>query len=184
MRTIQQLTSEEVKTIKIPLKKAFHLLRTKHNITARMNFSCCGNCGSYELGEIVKEKKLDGYVFYHHQDEDNFKEGGDVYLRYGKGVGAITAHGVGRLIVSVCKEVGLQTDWDGTDEKCILVKGTEYLEQWRKDEERRQKIGRIQQNIKLSRLRTERYEESIISEKDAIIALEKELEELKNETSR
>jgi hypothetical protein len=68
------------------LADAFRSLR-KAGIVARMNFSCCGTCGHYELSENGKGR---GYVFYHRQegarlDGDSLPEGG-LYLQWNGGM--------------------------------------------------------------------------------------------------
>jgi hypothetical protein len=116
------------------LTKAFSLLR-KNKVIARQNFSCCGTCGSYEISVMGEEKGKKtgtypaGYVFYHRQDTDTLKRNGVVYLRYGSfenrnnklRKGSLSSKEVGELIVSVMKEVGLETEWDGDTGHCVLV---------------------------------------------------------------
>ena len=48
---------------------AFKAVR-KHGIVARMHFSCCGSCASYELSEKYPGK---GRIFYSRQHEDAFQ---------------------------------------------------------------------------------------------------------------
>ena len=67
--------------------KAYTELR-KEGIVCRANFSCCSNCGGYEITDIAEKmvrdgKTVNGCVFWHRQDEDCYWENGLLYLRYG-----------------------------------------------------------------------------------------------------
>jgi hypothetical protein len=65
------------------LDRAFAALEAE-NIVARMNFTCCGTCGSDEIGDEVPEgTTARGYAFFHSQDADGLAEGGDLCLSYG-----------------------------------------------------------------------------------------------------
>jgi hypothetical protein len=59
------------------LQAAFRRLR-REGYAARMNFSCCGTCGSYELSQEVTKRRLAGYVFWHRQANDAFSLSGDL----------------------------------------------------------------------------------------------------------
>lgn len=91
------------------LTKAFKELR-KHGYFARQNFTCCQSCGWAE----VPEDKSDTAVFYHNQDYQSYKEGGDLYLAWS---------GDGNLICSVLRENGLDVEWEGTPDVRIRVTG-------------------------------------------------------------
>lgn len=70
------------------LVKAFADLR-RQGLIARANFMCCQGCAGSaiadEVSKMPKEKatKVRGCVYWHHQDEDNIREAGNVYLAYG-----------------------------------------------------------------------------------------------------
>jgi len=102
--------------------KLFPSLRDKGFI-ARMNFSCCSTCASYELSQVAKIQEKDQIVFYHNQDAKIFRERGYVYLRFfsmnDKSVSDIK---VGQIISETAKECGLIVEWDGSEWKCITVK--------------------------------------------------------------
>lgn len=91
------------------LTKAFKELR-KHGYFARQNFTCCQSCGWAE----VPDDKGDKAVFYHNQDYQSYKEGGDLYLAWS---------GDGNLICSVLRENGLDVEWEGTPDVRIRVTG-------------------------------------------------------------
>jgi|Laugresu1bdmlbsd_1035121.scaffolds.fasta_scaffold00478_19 hypothetical protein len=89
------------------LTKAFKELRM-HGYFARQNFTCCQSCGWAE----VPEDKGDKAVFYHNQDYQSMKEGGDLYLAWS---------GDGNLICNVLRENGMEVRWDGTSATRICV---------------------------------------------------------------
>jgi len=119
---------------KTKLALAFKALR-KAGIYARMNFSCCGGCGVYEIHQILKQKdpdgkKYNGYCFYHAQDNERMERGADcLYLQHGW-YGKITAPIIpgpyahirtARAIVAILKQNGLKCEWNGNDGTCIKV---------------------------------------------------------------
>ncbi len=65
------------------LDSAFEEL-TEAGIIARMNFTCCGTCGTAEIDEERDESRhWRGYVFFHQQDTETLVQEGYVYLNYG-----------------------------------------------------------------------------------------------------
>lgn len=98
-------------------------------IVARQNFSCCGSCGSSEIGEEIRIARAEGrgilgYTFFHVQDTESAVAGGGVYLSYGtalKGGGRKESIAVGRLIVDELRNRGLSVDWNGSLSTRILV---------------------------------------------------------------
>ncbi len=87
-------------------------------IVARQNFTCCCNCGHYEIGDEIRKAgekhPVEGYVFYHMQDTEAAVECGSFYLAYGsveEGEEALTA--IGRKIVLALERAGLRTEWNG-----------------------------------------------------------------------
>jgi hypothetical protein len=61
------------------LRDAFKALR-KAGYNARMNFSCCGSCGWYELGQ--SKKGADKVVFYHRQGAERLEQTGRTHLQW------------------------------------------------------------------------------------------------------
>jgi hypothetical protein len=108
------------------LDAAFASLERK-GVISRQNFSCCGTCGSYEIGDEIAAAKdaglpAHGYAFYHMQDTDNAVDGFGVYLNYGScAEGEEAALDVAADIVFELQRHGLRTEWDGTWNKRIGV---------------------------------------------------------------
>jgi hypothetical protein len=89
------------------LNQAFAALR-KAGYTAKQNFLCCQSCAWNALSNKEAEKA----VFYHQQDADDLKETGIIHLAWS---------GNGKEIVKILKEHGLDVEWEGSDNKRIVV---------------------------------------------------------------
>lgn len=89
------------------LTKAFRELR-KHGYFARQNFTCCQTCGWAEVPDDKSEK----VVFYHSQDNDNKMKNESFYLSW---------CGDGNQIQTILRENGVETRWEGTQDKRIEV---------------------------------------------------------------
>lgn len=75
-----QWTSEQTGT---NLDRAFAELN-EAGILARQNFTCCGTCGTAEIGgEMDGSRHWRGYVFFHQQDTETLVDSGYAYLNYG-----------------------------------------------------------------------------------------------------
>lgn len=103
------------------LVEAFKELR-KENLVARMNFSCCMSCASYELGQMVEKKDAAGAVYWHRQDNDGFKECGELHLRYfsASGTEAECAE-IGRKVQTALGRHKIPSVWDGSPHHTIQV---------------------------------------------------------------
>lgn len=89
---------------------------------ARMNFSCCGSCGSYELTQDAKRRNKKRVVFYHRQAEDFFKLDGKVNLLYfSMDDDEEQTKIAGDIIAEVAKYYDLKVTWDGSPTKTILL---------------------------------------------------------------
>lgn len=101
---------------------AFEALR-KVGITCRMNFSCCGGCGSGELATLMEKQKTRGGVFYHVQDEECWQDHGVLHLRFGSAEHDSEAKivGIGKELVAALQVQGLTPEWDGTAGKCVVL---------------------------------------------------------------
>lgn len=127
--------------VKRRIREAFKYMRKHNKLICRQNFSCCGGCASYELGErIEKENKAkpgrwNGVVFFHRQSEAGLRESGEVYLYYSHAKEVNDPKGViidenrpkdtveiGRIVREVCEYFGLEVEWDGSDMTAILVR--------------------------------------------------------------
>lgn len=108
----------------------------KDGFLARMNFSCCSNCGLYELEAMADErtekgKKVQGAIFWHRQDEQRLQDGGPLCIRYFQVesdkhglLGDFSTQEIGALIVSKLREKGIALDWDGNPNRTINVDAT------------------------------------------------------------
>ena len=100
----------------------------ERGIISRQNFSCCGSCGSVEIGEPVKAaiaegKKIRGYTFYHQQDTDSAVEGYGICLNYGAIDGSRRgAQDIAHEIVAMLCKHGLTSEWIGPASRrvCLL----------------------------------------------------------------
>jgi hypothetical protein len=110
------------------LDLAFEALE-RQGIVARQNFTCCSNCGHYEIGDeiaAVRKKRrgpVVGYAFYHMQDTESAVEGGGIYIKYDTLKGDDEAKAaVGQKIVDVLNAAGLRTEWDGNPNTAVYVR--------------------------------------------------------------
>jgi hypothetical protein len=87
---------------------AFKALRRK-GYFAKQNFLCCQSCGWAEINELGYDDKA---VFYHVQDYHDYKDGQDFFLAW---------RGDGNEIVKTLNKYGVQTLWNGEDNKRIKV---------------------------------------------------------------
>lgn len=105
------------------LMQAFEALRGE-GVVCCENFSCCGNCGSSEIWEIVEMaqsmgKTIKGYVFYHQQDTERAVEGDGLYFNYGsvQGLSEATA----KRLVDQLANAGLKPTWNGSSSTRVFV---------------------------------------------------------------
>lgn len=110
---------------------------------ARSNFSCCSNCGGYELTRVAEKliehaqtfykkevrDQIKGCVFWHAQNEDYLRSTGTVYLAYGDmdsekfgKIGWETGK-CGVVIMEVLEKYGLLMRWNGRADTKIRVVG-------------------------------------------------------------
>lgn len=123
VEAVQQLKTEQARwpstTDYDRLRAAFADLESQ-GVVCRENFSCCGTCGSAEIGEEMEEAEargntVIGYAFFHMQDTERAVEGGGLFFNYGAiGAGKAAAEVVGRLIAHAMKQQGLLTTWNGS----------------------------------------------------------------------
>jgi hypothetical protein len=105
------------------LHSAFVALNDRH-IVARENFSCCGNCGSVEIWDEIREhgENARGYTFFHIQDTEGAVTDGSLYMSYGATEqGEAPALAIANEVVAALREHGLRTEWDGSWSKRIFV---------------------------------------------------------------
>ena len=125
--------NKEDATLRERIKEAFKTLR-KEGFIARMDFLCCQSCAGYQIATdaavMVKAgKKVNGCVYYHHQDADSLNQHEpEVLLAFGqiesnelRTIGMSTGD-VGGHVVTALEAVGCTVEWDGNPGKRILVK--------------------------------------------------------------
>jgi len=99
----------------------------RSGIVCRQNFTCCSNCGHYEIGDEMKAEKDDGlvvrgYAFYHMQDTERAADGGGLFVRFGcVSPGEAEGTRIGQEIVEALKRQHLTTTWNGKFDTCIYV---------------------------------------------------------------
>jgi hypothetical protein len=100
-------------------------------VLARMDFSCCQNCGSGEIADEARTAAVPphGYVFFHAQDAERLaEEPARLHLSYGaftpdRDAYASAALAVGEQVTAAVRKVGLHVDWDGTLARRIALPG-------------------------------------------------------------
>ncbi|HEU4325609.1 MAG TPA: hypothetical protein VFS21_20890 [Roseiflexaceae bacterium] len=110
------------------LDLAFALLE-RAGVVCRQNFTCCGSCGSAEIGgeiEVYESAggRARGYAFFHQQDTDSaVEDGGGLYLAYGAVEdGEEVGVAIGRAIEAALQQYGLETSWSGQLSQRIFVR--------------------------------------------------------------
>ena len=111
-----------VANIKIKIYSAFTELN-KNKICAIMNFEDCQSCGCCEINKITEHTDHIGWVFYHNQDDDDLWNKGELYLAYKGLTTTVTNIDVAKIIIDTLNKNGLITEWDGDDNKRILISG-------------------------------------------------------------
>lgn len=116
---------DEIKKIKQNISTAFKELR-KDGIYARMNYWDCQSCGWAVIRSDAKKfgyKNLQGFAFYHHQDNESLKKYGELYIAYGaESDNDADAVKVGEQIRNILSKHGLNVIWNGDTNERILVK--------------------------------------------------------------
>ncbi|OLT11597.1 hypothetical protein BJF79_23840 [Actinomadura sp. CNU-125] len=107
------------------LQRAFRELDTS-GIVARLDHTCCQNCGITELGEeVARGDEPRGYAFAHRQDMRAAVPGGPLTLAYGlfcEGEQPPEAQAeIGAEIAAALRRHGLDVDWDGSPRRRIDV---------------------------------------------------------------
>jgi hypothetical protein len=108
------------------LDAAFAALEAE-GVIARQNFTCCGTCGAYEIGDeidaaIDQGRPAHGYTFFHMQDTESAVGGHGLYLNYGAcAEGEEAAIAIGHRIVARLEAHGLAPEWDGSIGRRIAV---------------------------------------------------------------
>ena len=99
------------------VQKAYAKLR-KLGYVCKSNFSCCTSCASYAISQMPTFKHKT--VYWHRQNTDGFKKCSPA--RMDNNWLHLGWEGFGTEIAAAMREVGLEVDWDGTEEKKIAVR--------------------------------------------------------------
>jgi len=97
-------------------------------IVSRQNFSCCQNCGSYEIGDEMRKRfdeglPVRGYTFYHQQDTESAVEGFGLCFAYGSTEEPVESSiAIGNEICNVLRKHDLKPEWDGSIKKRISLR--------------------------------------------------------------
>lgn len=103
------------------LRKAFKKLEQK-GLIARPNYLCCTTCASNAVAWDADLMGLQGGVYWHGQNEDSLRDGGDLYIGFvGAGFDDGKTAEVGKALVGILKEEGLDPLWDGDPATKVLV---------------------------------------------------------------
>ncbi|APT91630.1 hypothetical protein CPHO_00320 [Corynebacterium phocae] len=115
------------------LSAAFQELKDR-GVLALGDFSCCGTCGSGEAHDLMLERGMDGYVYFHEQDTDDLIDSGETYLGYGLNLPkryteeeweALSEDAATRIYTELCRSMaedtltpvferhGIDFHWDG-----------------------------------------------------------------------
>jgi hypothetical protein len=99
----------------------------RNGIVARERFTCCQNCGTFEIWEEAGPATR-GYAFFHMQDAESAVDG-SLYLSYGSRTDdADEAVAIGHEIVKTLAAHGLRPEWDGSVRTRVLITDLD----WRK----------------------------------------------------
>lgn len=107
--------------------KVFRQLR-KLGFVAKPNFMCCGSCASSMTFEEAEETGKVAVAWWHSQDEESYREGGELYIGFGHvddNDDDTTELGnqVGRTITKLLIDAGLKVTWTGSSDTRICVVG-------------------------------------------------------------
>jgi hypothetical protein len=99
-----------------------------NGVVARMNFTCCQNCGVTEIAdERPDDRPSTGYVFFHQQDAERLADDpAHLYLAYGtldpeQGRVEQQDQAVGRPIHAALLAQDLPVEWNGSASQRIVV---------------------------------------------------------------
>lgn len=103
--------------------EAFKALRKTGRI-CRMAFRCCMSCATAELEPMLKERGKSAAVYFHRQDDESFRDGYDLHIRYAPldGDDTVAWEALGHQVVEELKAQGLVVEWDGDVHNTVVVK--------------------------------------------------------------
>ena len=137
-------TNDNLIELKKRVGQAFASLR-RQGYVAKRGFMCCQSCACAEAASIVEKmpnterSKLQGFVYYHKQDQDRIKlrqrkpwttayEFGGLNIRFGEvyvgdDVYGKQAYKIGQDVAVALARAGLQVEWDMDPDRTINVVG-------------------------------------------------------------
>ena len=112
------------------LDAAFAALEQR-GIVARQHFSCCGDCARSDIAEELDASttfmKPVGYVYYSVEETASACERGELPLSFGDVYESEEGScDVGKLICEAMAKQRLQTEWNGTRQDRICLKGLDW----------------------------------------------------------
>ncbi len=98
----------------------------ERDLVAEPHFTCCGRCGTAEIGaEATVDSR--GYVFFHQQDTEAAVNGRGLMLSFGAFDGTPERNrAVGSEVAAALTSAGLPVEWDGTPERRLHVTPLEW----------------------------------------------------------
>ncbi len=127
----RKVDPERIAAIRSRVQAAFVELR-KVGFICKSNFSCCMTCATAELVDIAEKRRRNRACYWHHQDEEHFRDTGLLFLRYcylprnGVEVDTDTTpleKQIGEQVATAMKKQGLEIEWDGDPSKTIVITG-------------------------------------------------------------
>jgi hypothetical protein len=117
-----KIDANKLRSGKRRLFAAFADLR-KLGFLAKSNFWCCMTCAYSAIEFLMKEENLKptGIVFYHSQNNTHMRETGFLHLTFSHAGEIDNSVEIGKQIVEILAKHKLETEWDGTADKKILV---------------------------------------------------------------
>jgi hypothetical protein len=119
----------KVKVIEPRVEKAFEELQ-KAGFVARSKFTCCSTCAIAELVEIAKDEAKDRGVFWHLQDDADFRATGELAIHYryfpteeDDNMDNQIAAKIGEQVADALQKQGLQIVWNVGPDQIIDVTG-------------------------------------------------------------
>lgn len=98
----------------------------RYGIIARHNFTCCQTCGHRDMeaitDDIMAERYVQGYVFYHWQDTESAIRSNYLYLAFSSYADdAQQSQTIGEMIIRVLGRHGLEVSWEREPNKRICI---------------------------------------------------------------
>jgi len=107
------------------MRTVFKKLRKKECL-CRMAYGCCMNCACAELEQMRNKRKLKGVVYWHRQDEGNYKKTGILEVRYFTASGE-ESKALGDYIATLLNNLNAIWNWDDDPAHTITVYNTEEI---------------------------------------------------------